>query len=118
MRPATAGLISLLLTCAALPAGALEPDPKQRAMIDAYFSPQFVWPDQAIWRYLKTQPFLDGTLWCGQVNEMNSSRRYLGFQPFYVTLYADGVHEGAIMGSAHDDPTGTLRGMLKQRCGL
>jgi hypothetical protein len=103
---------------AAPPARADQPPPAIRRQIEDFFASQFWDPTSVDWRYANARPFLDGTLWCGDVNYTNSAHIYVGYRHFYVTVYADGVHQGAIMGGRSDDPVGSIAAKVRLLCGF
>jgi hypothetical protein len=49
---------------------------------------------------------------------MNSAHVFEGFRNFYVTVFRDGVHEGLVLGTRHDDPAGAEAFKFKLICGF
>jgi hypothetical protein len=107
-----------LISIAGRAARADEPTPAVRDKIEDFFEPQLVVPNRAIWHYFYARPFLSGVVWCGEVNLMNSAHVFEGFRDFYVTVFADGVHEGLVLGTRHDDPAGAEAFKFKLICGF
>jgi hypothetical protein len=89
---------------------------KVRAQVKEYFRIVAIYPDATQWRFTKVAPFFGGTLYCGEANLQNSMRQYRGFRAFFVTIFPDGVHEGAILDEDRDDPTGGERFKIKLLC--
>jgi hypothetical protein len=103
---------------AAPPARADEPTRAVRRQIENFFASQLWDMDSTDWRYAGSTPFLGGTLWCGDVNYINSAHVYVGYRHFYVTIFADGVHQGAIMAGRADDPVGSIAAKIRLLCGF
>lgn len=110
-----------LLVLAAAPAasGWAAPVPKalQQPVID-HFRGVFVLPDLVIWQFDQAKPYpLGGMTVCGHVNILNSTRRYMGLQPFYAVVRDGAWVEGDIVGNKVQDPTGAVAASYKTLCG-
>ena len=115
MRRAFA-ILSLILAAAA-PADPVPVDMQQK--IIAHFSPAMVLPQTTIWHFDRMAPFvLGGVTVCGRVNYQNSTKKYLGLEPFYAVVQDGAVNDGGI--SSNDkllDPEGSVAFSYKQHCG-
>jgi hypothetical protein len=100
------------------PAHADAPPPAVRQQIEDFFAAQFWDPQNVDWRYAGSKPFLGGTLWCGDVDYANSAHIFVGYRHFYVTVFPDGVHQGAIMAGRADDPVGSIAAKIRLLCGF
>ncbi len=108
-----------LAASAAAQAAAAPPTvaPQVRTLIQEYFRPSEIYPEATQWRFTKVAPYFGGTVYCGEANLQNGMRQYRGFRAFFVTIFPDGVHEGAMLDEPRDDPTGGERFKIGLLCG-
>ena len=79
----------------------------------------FVLPDSVVWKFDFTQPYpTGGTSVCGRVNYQNSTRRYVGEQPFFARLLSGRVIKaGIISPSKIEDPVHAVADAFAVACG-
>ncbi len=98
-RPKAGSALCAALVCAGVhPAHADAPPPAVRQQIEDFFAAQF-WDPQ-------------------NVDCANSAHIFVGYRHFYVTVFPDGVHQGAIMAGRADDPVGSIAAKIRLLCGF
>ncbi|HTZ69234.1 MAG TPA: hypothetical protein VMB71_01150 [Acetobacteraceae bacterium] len=116
MRRLLLTLVSLLLAAAAEP-GSVSTNLQQS--IVASLGRMMVLPQTTVWQFDWSKPGpAGGTLVCGHVNYQDSTRHYLGLQPFFAIVRNGKVAESGIQTkSGAVDPTGAISYSYDQYCG-
>ena len=103
-----------------IPKGRVEivPDDVRQAVIAAT-QRTFIYPQLVIWKFDFIQPYpTDGIAVCGRVNFPNSTRRYVGEQPFYAHMIGGQVIEsGVVAQRQNEDPVLANAAAYKIACG-
>lgn len=93
--------------------------PEVRQAVTDRFARGFLLPNTVMWKFDYTQPYPTGGLAvCGRVNYQNSTRRYVGEQPFFARLQ-DGrvIQSGIVARSKIEDPVHANANAFAIACG-
>ncbi len=94
------------------------PDELRQAVI-YHLQHDFVYPDLVVWDFQFIQPYITGGIAiCGQLNLADSTRRYVGMQPFYAIYVSGNVTSAGIVAKRqNEDPVLSNRAAFKIACG-